>query len=81
MNGPFEANDLPEIDEVFADSAASSWLKSALRSALSRDPVDAVNDSDILARLLDRRRREIIESASKHSTSQRLEARFRDPLS
>jgi len=63
MNEPFEANDLPEADEVLADSSASSWLKAALRWALSRDPVDAANDSEILARLLERRCRKILESA------------------
>jgi hypothetical protein len=65
MNEPFEASDLPEIDEVLADLAGSFWLKAALRSALSRDPVDAANDSEILARLLDRRCREICESSVK----------------
>ena len=44
--------DLPGIEEVLADPAASYWLKSALRSALCRDPIDAANDSEILARLL-----------------------------
>ena len=47
--------DLPGIDEVLADAAASYWLKTALRSALCRDPVDAANDSEILARLQQRR--------------------------
>jgi len=45
MNEPFEASVLPEIDEVLADPAASFWLKAALHSALSRDPVDAANGS------------------------------------
>ena len=63
MNEPFEANDLPGIDEVLADPAASFWLKTALRSALSRDPVDAANDSEIMARLLDRRCREILDGS------------------
>jgi hypothetical protein len=49
------AVDLPSIDEVLADPAASFWLKMALRSALSRDPVDAAHDSEILAQLLGRR--------------------------
>ncbi len=48
-------NDLPQIQEVLGDPAASLWLKEALRSALIRDPVDAANDADILARLLDAR--------------------------
>lgn len=49
------AVDLPSIDEVLADPAASFWLKTALRSALCRDPVDAAHDSEILAQLLGRR--------------------------
>jgi hypothetical protein len=53
-NGP-TAGDLPSIDEVLADPAASFWLKTALRSALCRDPVDAAHDSEILARLLEER--------------------------
>ena len=68
MKEPFQPSDLPEIDEVLANPAASFWLKAALHLALSRDPVDAANDSEILARLLDRRCREVIESTSKHST-------------
>jgi hypothetical protein len=60
MNEPLEANDLPEIEEVLADPAGSFWLKAALRSALSRDPVDAAHDSQVMARLLDRRCRQIL---------------------
>ena len=52
MRGEFTANKVPSIDEVLVDPAASLWLKSALRSALSRDPVDAANDSQILTQLL-----------------------------
>ena len=50
-DGP-TTSDLPSIDEVLADPAASFWLKTGLRSALCRDPVDAAHDSEILARLL-----------------------------
>ena len=50
-SGP-TTGDLPGIDGVLADPAASYWLKTALRSALCRDPVDAAHDSEILARLL-----------------------------
>jgi len=49
------ARDLPRIDKVLADPAASFWLKTVLRSALCRDPVDAAHDSEILARLLEER--------------------------
>lgn len=47
-----ESADGPTIDEILADPAASFWLKAALRSALLRDPVDAANDADVLARVL-----------------------------
>ena len=52
MGDGLRTGDLPGIDDVLADPAASYWLKTALRSALCRDPVDAANDSEILARLL-----------------------------
>ncbi len=49
-----------EIEQVLADPAASSWLKDALRSAMDRDPVDAANDAEVLAELLDRRCHELL---------------------
>ena len=55
MRDGLRAGDLPGIDEVLADPAASFWLKTALCSALNRDPVDAAHDSEILARLLEDR--------------------------
>jgi hypothetical protein len=39
--------------DILADKASSSWLRSALRSALERDPVDALNDALVLAAALD----------------------------
>jgi len=54
------ADELPEIEAVLSDPAASDWLKAALRSALQRDPVDAANDSEVLALLLDRRWHDIL---------------------
>ena len=56
-------DDLPEIEEVLRDPAASLWLKHALRSILARDPVDAANDVEVLARLLDRRCRSILNQS------------------
>ena len=53
-------DDLPEIEEILRDPAASFWLTDALRSALERDPVDSANDAEVLARLLDRRCRTIL---------------------
>ena len=60
MNDPFKAEDLPEIEKILADPAASFWLQAALRSALARDPVDAANDAEVLARLLNRHCRSIL---------------------
>ena len=51
---------LPTTDEVLADTAASYWMKQALSSALLRDPVDAANDAEVLARLLDKRCRDAV---------------------
>jgi len=53
-------DDLPSIEEVLRDPAASLWLRNALCAALVRDPVDAANDAEVLARLLDRRCRSIL---------------------
>lgn len=53
-------DDLPSIEEVLHDPAASLWLRNTLRTALVRDPVDAANDAEVLARLLDRRCRSIL---------------------
>lgn len=47
----------PTATQVLGDRAASSWLRSALESALDRDPVDALNDALLLAAVLDTRLR------------------------
>jgi hypothetical protein len=52
---PTNSGELPEITAVLHDPAASSWLKTCLSSALSRDPIDAANDAEVLAQLLERR--------------------------
>ncbi len=57
---PDNAPQLPSTVEVLRDPAASFWLKDSLRSALLRDPVDAANDADILAGLLERCSRAIL---------------------
>jgi len=45
---------IPSLGEVFEDPAISFWLKRALNVLLERDPVDALNDVTLLARILDR---------------------------
>jgi hypothetical protein len=52
-SGNAEGQKLPSIEEVLADLATSGWMKSALLSALSRDPVDSANDAELLYRLLE----------------------------
>ena len=43
----------PTVKEILANKASSSWILSALKSALERDPVDALNDALVLAAVLD----------------------------
>jgi hypothetical protein len=63
MSDEPKAKELPTIDAVLGDPSASFWLKSALRSALCRDPVDAAHDSDVLAGLLRQRCDEILSAS------------------
>jgi hypothetical protein len=55
------AADLPSIEDILRDPAASLWLTAALRTALERDPVDAANDAEVLFRVLDARLRTLLE--------------------
>ena len=50
-----------EGEEILDDPAASDWLKGALRSALERDPVDALNDALVLAATLEERLRAVLD--------------------
>jgi hypothetical protein len=49
------------IDAMMADSSVSTWLKTALRDALERDPVDALNDALALAGILEDRLRTALD--------------------
>lgn len=42
----------PTCKAILVDVSASDWVKDALRSALERDPVDALNDAEILVKVL-----------------------------
>ncbi|MHB8474769.1 MAG: hypothetical protein ACYDBZ_00590 [Steroidobacteraceae bacterium] len=54
------ASPQPKGQEILADPQASEWLKSALKSATERDPIDALNDALVLAATLEARlRREL----------------------
>ena len=50
-----------EGEEILDDPAASDWLKGALRTALERDPVDALNDALLLAATLEERLRAVLD--------------------
>jgi hypothetical protein len=43
---------VPSPAAVDADPAASYWLKNTVQSALARDPVDAINDAELLLEIL-----------------------------
>jgi hypothetical protein len=47
--------DYQTAEEIIADCATSNWLKESLSKALNRDPVDAANDADFLAVILNAR--------------------------
>ena len=47
------------IAHIATDPAASLWLKQGMKSALSRDPVDALNDAETLVHVLKMRWREM----------------------
>ncbi len=38
--------------DILNDPAGSDWIKNALKAALMRDPVDAANDAEVLAKVL-----------------------------
>jgi hypothetical protein len=44
-----------EIRTILSGPGTSTWLKNALTAALDRDPVDAVNDAELLAMVLGHR--------------------------
>ena len=50
-----------EGEEILDDPSASDWLKGALRGALERDPVDALNDALVLAATLEERLRAVLD--------------------
>ena len=61
MNPPAEMPDeVLEAQVVLADPSTSYWLKSAIEAALTRDPVDALNDALVLAAVLDGRLRDVV---------------------
>jgi hypothetical protein len=56
-----DIEELPSVEAVIEDPASSYWLKASVQSAIARDPVDALNDAIVLAALLDRRLRDVMD--------------------
>lgn len=52
-----------EIRQILAGPGTSNWMKVALSTALNRDPVDAVNDAELLALVLRHRAEQISVAA------------------
>ena len=59
------AHDVPTVEEILNDESVSNWLKYALSTVLGRDPVDALNDAEMLVAVLNVRLRTIL-SRGRH---------------
>ena len=55
------------IARLLVDPSLSYWLKDALRTALERDPLDALNDAEALCQVLTERAREVLELEERGS--------------
>ncbi len=53
----------PMVTAILGDPAASDWLKRGLQLALTRDPVDAANDAEVMAQALMMRAEAILHGA------------------
>ena len=49
---PWENPERRTVVGVLSDPSSSYWLRTALETALPRDPVDAANDAEVLYDLL-----------------------------
>ena len=43
---------MPDFLAVLADPSSSYWLRDAIKSAMKRDPLDALRDAETLAEVL-----------------------------
>jgi hypothetical protein len=58
-----------DVEEVLEDPEISVWLRTALLTALNRDPVDAAADAAKLLKVLDRRLSEILTQELKSESA------------
>ena len=64
VSGSDGVSQSPTLEGVIASPATSFWLLASLRTAASRDPVDAVNDAELLLQLLLKRLDDLASPAS-----------------
>ena len=62
MESPYAA-----IARIERDPACSYWLVEALKSALRRDPIDAANDAEVLAKVLRDRAFLVLDGSAANS--------------
>lgn len=67
------------ITTVLSAADTSFWLKSALREALARDPIDAATDAALLSELLGARADAALSVATRQSASDLGTANNRGP--
>ncbi len=60
-----EASGPVTSQQIMSDPSASTWLKNCLQSAMQRDPVDAANDAQVLAAVLDQRAKQAYAGAAE----------------
>lgn len=58
-----DAGPTPDPDTALRDPAASTWFLRSLEAAMRRDPVDAANDAEVLARILDKHANKVLNAA------------------
>ena len=66
-----------EIRRILKEPGTSGWMKVALSTALNRDPVDAVNDAELLALVLRNRAKQVSAAAMADIEASRVIQRAR----
>jgi hypothetical protein len=64
MNTRYQSTDAL-VEGICSDPSTTFWLKEALLTLLQRDPVDAVNDSRILADIMQSRLDEVLQQSQQ----------------
>jgi hypothetical protein len=55
------------VKAISDDPSTSYWLKNALEQSLERDPIDAVNDSRLLADVMQSRLEEVLHQSGQRA--------------